>query len=63
MKIRMEVCDLCKKNFPDAKIKYKYRAKNSWIGWYGKEWYKMVLCHECLDKIIETVEETKDESC
>ena len=63
MKIRMEVCDLCKKNYPDAKIKYKYRAKHSWIDWYERGWSKMVLCQECLDKIIETVEETKDESC
>ena len=55
MKIR--VCDLCKKNDPDAKIKYKYRAKHFWWLWYEGGWEKIELCQECLDKIIKAESE------
>ena len=53
MKIKTEVCDLCKKNSPDAKIKYKYKAKHFWYSWYEDGWMKIELCQDCLDKIIE----------
>ena len=53
MKININVCDICKKNVPDAKIKYKYRAKKVWYLWHESGWEKIELCQECLDKIIE----------
>ena len=49
--MRIEVCDLCKKNTPDAKIKYKYKAKRFW--WLEGGWERIELCQECLDKIIK----------
>lgn len=52
MKMKIHVCDLCKKNEPDAKIKYKYRAKHSWVSWGEDGWDRIELCQECLDKII-----------
>ena len=57
MKMKIEVCDLCKKNPPDAKIKYKYKAKGYWCSWYEDGWEKIELCQECLDKIIKAKEE------
>lgn len=53
----LRVCDLCKKNNPDAKIKYKYRAKRFWWSWHEDEWEKIELCQECLDKIIKSESE------
>lgn len=53
----IHVCDLCKKNSPDAKIKYKYKAKLFCNLWYGDEWEKIELCQECLDKIIQSRKE------
>ncbi len=53
MRIKMEVCDLCKKNSPDAKIKYKYRAKKHWCFGYEEGWKKIDLCEECLRKMIK----------
>ena len=51
----LQVCDLCKKNSPDAKIKYKYKAKRFWSSLWHDEfgWEKIELCQECLDKIIK----------
>lgn len=51
MKINM--CDICKKNYPDVKIKYKYKAKKWSMGCSGIEcWNRIELCQECLDKIV-----------
>lgn len=47
------VCDLCEKNPPDAKIKYKYRAKRSWWAFDTGGWYRIELCEECLEKLIK----------
>ena len=54
MKIR--ICDLCRKNYPDAKIKYK--AKKEIFSLCESHWVKIELCEECLDKIINAT--TKD---
>ena len=51
--MKMQVCDICKRNRPDAKIKYKYRAKKAWRFWYENGWEKIKLCQFCLEKIIE----------
>ena len=59
MKVNTHICDLCKKNSPDAKIKYKYRAKRFWWSWYEGGWEKIELCQECLDKIIKQKEKDK----
>ena len=53
MKMKIHVCDLCKKNELDANIKYKYKAERRWWSWYGYEWDRIELCQECLDKIIK----------
>jgi len=50
--MRINVCDICKKNFPDLKIKYKYKAKKAWSSWGEEGWSRVELCQECLDKII-----------
>ena len=50
--MKIHVCDICKHNSPDAKIKYKYRAKRFWSSWYEGEWERIELCQDCLDKII-----------
>lgn len=56
----LHVCGLCKKNSPDVKIKYKYKAKRFWYSWYEGGWERIELCQECLDKIIkEESEETE----
>lgn len=52
MKMRISRCDICKKNYPDAKIKYKYKAKKTWSSWGEEGWNKIELCQECLDKIV-----------
>lgn len=57
----LHVCDLCKKNPPDAKIKYKYKAKRFWYSWYEGGWEKIELCQECLDKIIKAESEDKND--
>jgi len=60
MKITMRVCDICKHNQPDARIKYKYRAKKpAWYSWNKKDWVKIELCQDCLDKIIEANTKSK----
>lgn len=41
------VCDMCQKNFPDARIKYKARRLN-----FCSEWEKIELCNSCLQSII-----------
>ena len=56
----LQVCDLCKKKSPDAKIKYKYRAKRFWCLWYECGWEKIELCQECLDKIIKAESEVQE---
>ncbi len=53
----MHVCDLCKRNTPDAKIKYKYKAKRFWISWHKSRWERIELCQSCLDKIIKAKSE------
>ena len=62
--MKITVCDLCKKNSPDAKIKYKYKAKKRfWWLRYGQEvykecgWERAELCQKCLDKIIKAESE------
>ena len=49
----MHVCDICNRNQPYAKIKYKYRAKRAWQFWDENGWEKIELCQRCLYKIIE----------
>lgn len=53
MKKVIHVCDICKNNYPDAQIKYKYRAKKQSRLWYEYFWVKIELCQDCLDKIID----------
>lgn len=53
MKIKKHVCDICKRNRPDAKIKYKYRAKKLCRLCWEYAWIKIELCQDCIDKIIE----------
>lgn len=55
MKKVVHVCDVCLKNEPDAKLKYKYRAKALYRAWYGNNWYRIELCDECMEKIIQKV--------
>jgi len=38
--MKIHVCDICKHNQPDAKIKYKYKAKRFWWIWYEGGWGK-----------------------
>ena len=47
------VCDLCGDSFPNAKIKYKYRAKRQWFDWMDSGWNRIELCEDCLTRIIE----------
>ena len=56
----LRVCDICKKNNPDAKIKYKYRAKHFWQAFDECGWERIELCQECLDKIINAEKENKE---
>ena len=60
MKITKHVCDICKHNQPDAKIKYKYRAKKAWCSWWENGWDKIELCQDCLDKIIKAESEMQE---
>ena len=53
----LRVCDLCKKNPLDIKIKYKYRGKKRWVSFHEFGWERIGLCQECLDKIIEADKE------
>ena len=55
--MRLYVCDICKKNSPDAKIKYKYKAKRFWWLWWEGGWERIELCQKCLDKIINAESE------
>lgn len=57
--MKFELCDLCMKNSPDAKIKYK--AKRFWWSWYKGGWKEIQLCQECLDKIIKAKSGKKQE--
>ena len=52
-RMKMHVCDICKRNKADAKIKYKYRAIKAWYSFFGCGWDEIELCQDCLDKIIE----------
>ena len=56
----LRVCDLCKKNEPDAKIRYKYRAKHFWQLGYEGGWEKIELCQRCLDKIVKAKSEVQE---
>lgn len=59
--MKIHVCDICKCNYPDAKIKYKYRAKKAWDLWYEcRGWEKIELCQDCLNKIIKAKSEGKE---
>lgn len=51
--MKQRVCDLCKKRYPDARIKYKYKAKRRWVSWYEDGWNRIELCENCLKKIID----------
>ena len=53
MKTTIHVCDICKKNTPNTRIKYKYKAKKFWYSWYNNGWKRIELCQDCLDKIIQ----------
>lgn len=57
-----KVCDLCEEQSPDAKIKYKYKAKRRWFSWYEEGWDKIELCEDCLTKIINAKRKTRTES-
>lgn len=57
----MHVCDICNRNQPYAKIKYKYRAKRAWQFWDENGWEKIELCQRCLYKIIEADKEESKE--
>ena len=37
VQMKLEVCDLCRKNSPDAKIKYKYKAKSFLTMFHGQK--------------------------
>ena len=55
--MKLHVCDICKKNSPDAKIKYKYKAKRFWCLWWEGGWERIEFCQKCLDKIINAESE------
>ena len=66
--MKVNMCDICKKNYPDIKIKYKYKAK-AWSSLGGEGcWNRIELCQECLDKIVKVnqglkiIEAYKDET-
>ena len=49
----IHVCDICKEKSPDAKIKYKYKAKRFvWFPCDDYEWVRIELCNKCLENII-----------
>ena len=49
----IHVCDICKEKSPDAKIKYKYKAKRFvWFPGDDYEWVRIELCNKCLENII-----------
>lgn len=54
MKKVIRVCDICEDKYPDAKIKYKYRAKQAYTDFYGKSWHRIELCEDCLRKITNS---------
>ena len=55
------VCDICKEKSPDAKIKYKYRAKRFWCSFlYESGWERIELCQDCLEKIIQAEKEKEN---
>jgi len=56
-----KVCDLCEARYPDAKIKYKYKAKRRWFSWYEERWERIELCEECLKKIIYAEDKAESE--
>ena len=41
------VCDVCQKNFPDARIRYKARGSTPW-----GSWEKIEICDTCLQSAI-----------
>lgn len=55
--MKLHVCDLCQKRYPDAKIKYKYKAKHFWWLWHEGGWERIELCQQCLEKIIKAESE------
>ena len=57
--MKKRVCDLCEERSPDAKIKYRYKAKRRWFLWYEEGWDRIELCQECLEKIINAKEVTQ----
>lgn len=50
----LEVCDICKKNKPDKKIKIKLSKQNfvhdKWPGYK-----KIYVCQNCTEKILEAI--------
>lgn len=50
----LEVCDICKKNKPDKKIKIKLSKQNfvhdKWSGYK-----KIYVCQNCTEKILESI--------
>ena len=54
--MKKRVCDLCEERTPDAKIKYRYKAKRRWFLWYEEGWNRIELCEDCLMKIINAKE-------
>ena len=56
----IRVCDICQKNYPKVKIKYKIKAKRNWPLY--DMWEKIDVCEECLNKIIVAKEESEDDS-
>ncbi len=53
----LEVCDICGKNEPTYKIKYKAEKKVCFT--YNFIWTKIDICDKCLRKIINAKEEKK----
>lgn len=53
----IHVCDICKTNSVDVKIKYKYKAERlTRFLFHPFEWEEIELCQKCLDKIIKAKE-------
>ncbi len=54
--MKMRVCDICRKYYPEMKMKYKARM----INYTTNKWCKIELCGCCLDKIIKAKENTEN---
>lgn len=55
----LEVCDICRKNEPTHKIKYKAEKRIFSFDGSMSMWTKIDICDECLRKIVNVAEEKK----